>query len=249
MGKVILIASGKGGVGKTVFTANAGAALAMRGFKVALIDMNMGLRNLDLCLGLESKVVYDVADVLSGVCRIKQALIRDRRFPELYLMSAAQNKEKADMTPLHMKVLCSKLKKNFDYILIDAPAGIDDGLVLAGAGADMAVINTVPEYAAIRDADMLDRVLLNLGIQDRAYVINKVKANLIRTGLVPSLAEIAEILRPRIAGIIQYDDNIHVAANNGFPIVLKEDTYIQKNFVKIIDRILETDIDILEEAK
>lgn len=238
MGKVILVASGKGGVGKSVFVANAGATLAKKGHKVALIDMNMGLRNLDLYLGLESKVVYDVADVLSGVCRIKQALIRDRRFPELYLMSAAQNREKAEVTALHMKVLCDKLRKTFDYILIDAPAGIDDGLELSAAGADLAVIITVPEYAAIRDADMLDRVLIRMGISDRAYVINKVKANLIRTGLVPSLTEIGEMLRPRIAGMIQYDDNIHIAANNGFPIVLKDGTYIEKNFSRIVDRLL-----------
>ncbi len=239
MGKVILIASGKGGVGKTVFASNAGAKLAQEGNKVVLIDMNMGLRNLDICLGLESKVVYDVADVLAGVCRIKQALIRDRRFPELYLMSAPQNKQKAEITPLHMKVLCNKLKRSFDYIIIDAPAGIGDDLVLAGAGADSAVIVTVPEYAAVRDADMLDQVLLEIGIKKRTYVINKVMANLICTGLVPSIAEIAEAMRPPMSGIIQYDENIHIAANNGLPIVYKEGTYIEKNFKKILERIIE----------
>lgn len=239
MGKVILIASGKGGVGKTVFAANFGATLAQDGKKVVLIDMNMGLRNLDICLGLENKVVYDVADVLSGVCRIKQALIRDRRFPELYLMSAAQNKEKTEITSLHMKVLCNKLKRTFDYIIIDAPAGIDDGLVVAAAGADCAVIVTVPEYAAVRDADTLDHVLLKMGLKKRAYVINKVKPNLICSGLIPSLTEIAEIMRPTLAGIIQYDDNIHIAANNGIPIVCKKDNYIEKNFANIVERIEE----------
>ncbi|HVI39856.1 MAG TPA: septum site-determining protein MinD [Anaerovoracaceae bacterium] len=239
MGKVILIASGKGGVGKTVFASNAGAKLAQEGYKVVLIDMNMGLRNLDICLGLENKIVYDVADVLTGVCRIKQALIRDRRFPELYLMSAPQNKQKAEITPLHMKVLCNKLKRNFDFIIIDAPAGIDEGLIMAGAGADAAVIVTVPEYAAVRDADALDQVLLEMGIKKRTYVINKVMANLICTGLVPSIAEIAETMRPNMAGIIQYDENIHIAANNGLPIVYKEGTYIEKNFKKILERIIE----------
>lgn len=239
MGKVILVASGKGGVGKTVFVSNIGAKLAQEGYKVVLIDMNMGLRNLDICLGLENKVVYDVADVLTGVCRIKQALIRDRRFPELYLMSAPQNKQKAEITPLHMKVLCNKLKRNFDFIIIDAPAGIGDDLAIAGAGADLAVIVTVPEYAAVRDADMLDRVLLEMGIKKRTYVINKVMANLITTGLVPSIAEIAETMRTPMAGIIQYDENIHIAANNGLPIVYKEGTYIEKNFKKILERIKE----------
>lgn len=239
MGKVILVASGKGGVGKTVFVSNAGAKLAQEGYKVVLIDMNMGLRNLDICLGLENKIVYDVADVLTGVCRIKQALIRDRRFPELYLMSAPQNKQKAEITPLHMKVLCNKLKRNFDFILIDAPAGIGEDFALAAAGADSAVIITVPEYAAVRDADMLDQVLLELGIKKRTYVINKVMANLINTGLVPGISEIAEIMRPAMAGIIQYDENIHIAANNGLPIVYKEGTYIEKNFKKILERIIE----------
>ena len=239
MGKVILIASGKGGVGKTVFASNAGAKLAQQGYKVVLIDMNMGLRNLDICLGLENKIVYDVADVLSGVCRIKQALIKDRRFPELYLMSAPQNKQKAEITSLHMKVLFNKLKRNFDFIIVDAPAGIDEGLILAGTGADSAVIITVPEYAAVRDADALDQMLLEMGIKKRTYVINKVKANLIGTGLVPSIAEIAETMRPDMAGIIQYDENIHIAANNGLPIVYKEGTYIEQNFKKILDRIIE----------
>lgn len=239
MGKVILIASGKGGVGKTVFASNAGAKLAQEGYKVVLIDMNMGLRNLDICLGLENRVVYDVADVLAGMCRIKQALIKDRRFPELYLMSAPQNKQKAEITPLHMKVLCNKLKRNFDFIIIDAPAGIGEDLAVAAAGADSAVIVTVPEYAAVRDADMLDQLLLEMGIKKRTYVINKVLANLIGTGLVPSIAEIAEIMRPDMAGIIQYDENIHIAANNGLPIVYREGTYIEKNFKKILERIVE----------
>lgn len=239
MGKVILIASGKGGVGKTVFTSNAGAKLAQEGYKVVLIDMNLGLRSLDICLGLENKVVYDVTDVLTGVCRIKQALVRDRRFPELYMMAAPQSRNKAEITPLHMKVLCRKLRKNFDYIIIDAPAGIGEDLAIAGAGADTAVIVTVPEYAAIRDADALDQVLLNIGIKNRTYVINKVMANLIYTGLVPGISEIAETLRPPMAGIIQYDENIHIAANNGLPIVYKEGTYIEKNFRKILDRIIE----------
>ncbi|WP_037372128.1 septum site-determining protein MinD, partial [Anaerovorax odorimutans] len=238
MGKVILVASGKGGVGKTVFTTNMGVTLAQQGKKVVLIDMNMGLRNLDICLGLESKIVYDVADVLGGMCRIKQALVRDRRFPQLYLMSAAQYKEKVEMTPLHMKVLCQKLKKNFDYIIIDAPAGIDDGLSLAAAGADSAVIVTVPEYAAVRDADMVDKELLELGVKERCYVVNKLKLELFYTELVPSLNDIAENLKPDIAGIIQYDENIHISSNNGIPIVTQEGTYIQENFSNIVKRII-----------
>ncbi|MGN0710837.1 MAG: septum site-determining protein MinD [Anaerovoracaceae bacterium] len=239
MGKVILIASGKGGVGKTVFAANAGAELAQKGYKVVLIDMDMGLRNLDLCLGLENKVVYDVADALTGLCRIKQALIRDRRFEGLYLISAAQHRDKGDLTPLHMKILCEKLKEKFDYIVIDAPAGLGDGLELAAAGADTGVIITTPEHVGIRDADTMDRVLKDLGIHNRMYVVNKVKAELMNMGVVPTIGEINEALKLYMAGIIQYDDNIHIAANNGIPVVLKKDTYIEENFGHIVDRIIE----------
>jgi len=239
MSKVILIASGKGGTGKTVFTANAGAVLAQRGHKVALIDMDMGLRNLDLCLGLQDRVVYDVADVLTGLCRIKQALIRDKRFDSLYLMSSPPSSKNVDITPLHMKVLCKKLRRNFEYILIDAPAGINDTVLMSAAGADSAVIITLPEYAAIRDADILYTMLKENGMADIKYVLNKVRSDLISTGLIPGIKEIDRKLRPQMAGIIQYDDNIHIAANNGLPVVFKKGTYIEENFNKIVDRIIE----------
>jgi len=238
MGKVILVASGKGGTGKTVFTANVGTILAQKGYKVVLIDMDMGLRNLDICLGLESKVIYDVSDVLTGLCRIRQALIKDKRMPNLYMMSSPPHQEEGEITPLHMKVLCKKLKSRFDYILIDGPSGIDDGFLLAAAGADSAIIVTMPEFSALRDADILDRALLNLGIKDRMYVLNKVKGELMASGFMPGLEEIEQTMRPELAGIIQYDDNIHIAANKGLPIVFKTGTYIYENFCNIVDRII-----------
>ena len=239
MSKVILIASGKGGTGKTVFTANAGAVLAQRGHKVVMIDMDMGLRSLDLYLGLEDKVVYDVVDVLSGLCRIRQALIRDKRFAGLYLMAAPPSGKYADITPLHMKVLCGKLKKSFDYILIDTPAGLNESVLMPAAGADSAVIITTPEHAAVRDADIMYSVLTENGLKDVKYVLNMVRRDLVSTGLVPGINEIARKLKPDMAGIIQYDDNIHIAVNNGLPIVYKKGTYIEKNFARIVDRITE----------
>lgn len=238
MGKVYLIASGKGGTGKSVFAANMGALLAARGRRVVLLDTDMGLRTLDIYMGLESKVVYNVYDVLSGLCRIKQALVRDKRFESLYLMAAAPNRRDDSITPLHMKVLCRRLAEQFDDVIVDAPAGIDEGFFLAAAGAEKAVIVTMPEYSAVRDAEKVSQVLAERGMTDCGFIINKVKPELIASGAVPSVAEITGILRIPLLGMIQYDDNIHIAANNGVPIVLKKDTYIYRNFERIVERII-----------
>jgi septum site-determining protein MinD len=238
MGRSIVITSGKGGTGKSMFAANIGALLAMRGNRVVLVDTDMGLRNLDLYLGLENRVVYNTMDVLSGVCRIQQALVRDKRFKDLCLMAAAPSKDDRDVTPLHMVVLVEKLKEMFDYVIIDSAAGIGDELVLAAAGADQAVIITEAENASIRDADSVDRELTKMGITTRCCVLNKVNAELMAVGAVPSLSDISRELRIKINGIIQYDNNVFIATNKGVPIVLKVGTYIEKNFSKILDRIL-----------
>ncbi len=237
MGKTYLITSGKGGTGKTMFAVNFGATLAMRGHSVVVLDMDMGLRNLDLYFGLENNVVYDVYDVLTGLCRIKQALIKDKRFDSLYVMAAAPSRDDGTLTPLHMKVLCEKLKSAYDYVIIDSPSGIDDGLVLASAGADEAIIVINPEYSSIRDADNLDRELVSLGISKRWLVVNKAVAELMAAGYAPKLSEITYVLQPEIAGIIQQDRNIQISTNLGMPIVLKEGTYISDNFERIADRI------------
>lgn len=237
MGRVYLIASGKGGTGKSMFSVNFGATLARQGSSVVLVDMDLGLRNLDLYFGLENHVVYDVYDVLTGVCRIKQALIRDKRFDNLYMMAAPPSRDDGTLTPLHLQVLCEKLKNLYDYVIIDAPSGIDDGLVLAAAGAEAAVLVTTPEYAALRDADTLDRELLHLGIQERYVVLNKVIAEMMNAGYAPRLREITTMLRPPLAGIIQYDENIQISTNLGVPIVLKPGTYIEENFRRITGRI------------
>lgn len=237
MGKVYLVASGKGGTGKTMFAVNFGATLAKRGHSVVIVDFDLGLRNLDLYFGLENNVVYDVYDVLTGFCRIKQALIRDKRFESLYIMAASPEKNDGTLTPLHMKVLCDKLKNLYDYVIIDAPSGIDDGLVLASAGADEAVVITNPDYSALRDADYLDRELIKLGIEKRWLIVNKVVAEMIAKGYAPQLEEIISILKPELAGVIQFDRNIQISNNLGIPIVLKEGNYIEENFSKITDRI------------
>ena len=237
MGKAFLIASGKGGTGKSMFAVNFGATLAKNGAKVVILDLDLGLRNLDLYFGLENNVVYDVYDVLTGVCRIKQALIRDKRFEDLYLMAASPTRDDGSLTPLHMKVLCEKLKNIYDYVIIDAPSGIDDGLVIASAGADSAVIVTTPEYSALRDADTLDRQLQQLGIEERFVVLNKVVAEMMSAGYMPRLQEVSAMVQPPLVGVIQYDENIQISMNLGIPIVLKEGTYIEENFEKIAARI------------
>lgn len=238
MGEVILVASGKGGTGKTAVTANLGALLAKQGHKVALLDMDMGMRNLDLYLGLENRVVYNIMDVLSGVCRIKRALIKDRNFENLYLMSACPRRDNRDITPLHMEILCRKLKKDFDYIFIDCPAGVDSGLDISMAGADRALLVTEADIAAVRDADVLNRYLKKNGIEDTCYIVNKVRVELMKEHLVPDLEEISEILNSRLIGLIQFDDNIYISTNRGVPIVSREGTYIEENFRNILKRLI-----------
>lgn len=238
MGKVFIVASGKGGTGKTMFSVNLGATLAKKGYSVVMVDMDMGLRNLDLYFGLEDNVVYDVYDVLTGLCKIKQALIKDKRFDGLYVMASSPSRSDGCLTPLHMKVLSEKLKEQYDFVIIDGPSGIDDGLVLAAAGADEGIIVINPEYASMRDADNLDRQLRDLGIEKRFLVINNLEVDLMEEGYTPSLGEIMTNLSPTLAGVIQADQNIRISTNLGIPIVIKEGTYIEENFNRIADRIL-----------
>lgn len=237
MGKVIVVASGKGGTGKTMFTANLGATLAMAGHKTCVVDMDMGLRNLDLYLGLENNVVYDVNDVMQGVCRIKQALIKDKSFPGLYLMAASPKRPDGEITPLHMKVLCKKLSERFDYIVVDSPAGIDDGLALAAAGADMAVVVVSPDYAASRDGDMARMVLQELGVPKVGFLVNKLDMDMIKKGFAPEVSEITRSFRRELLGVVQADENILVSTNLGVPIVFMQDTYIAENFRNIAGRV------------
>ena len=239
MGKVIVVASGKGGTGKTTVVANLGAALAMEGQRTLVVDMDMGLRNLDLYLGLESNVVYDVSDVMNGVCRIKQALIKDKSFPGLYLMAASPKRADGEITPLHMKVLCEKLRGQFDYIIVDGPAGIDDGLAVASAGADMAVVVVSPDYAAARDGEMVRLVLKEMGIERVGFVVNKLNMEMIRKGFAPDVSEIVRGFQRELLGVIQSDENISISTNLGVPVVFMRETYIADNFRKISRRIAE----------
>lgn len=239
MGKVILVSSGKGGTGKTMFTVNLGAVLAQRDKRVMLIDLDMGLRNMDIYLGMENKVVYNIMDVMSGICRIKKAMIKVDGFNTLYFMAASPRRDDRDITPLHMEVLCSKLRKYFDYIIIDCPAGIGDMLDVAIAPVDQVIIVTEPEAASLRDADVTERYLQEKGVFDTSFVINKVKVELMKAGLVPDLMTILNMFKNPVIGIIQDDDNIHISTNKGIPIVCKKGTYIERNFQEIADKLTE----------
>jgi len=239
MGEVILISSGKGGTGKTMCTVNIGATLAQQGKKVMLIDMDMGLRNMDIYLGMENKVIYNIMDVMSGICRIKKAMLKVDGFENLYFMAASPRKDDRDITPLHMKVLCDKLKTQFDYILIDCPAGIGDFFDVALEPADKAVIVTEPEAASLRDADVTERYLNEKGKFNTYIVVNKVKVELMRSGLVPGLETILHMFKGPVIGFVQDDDNIHISTNMGLPIVCKKGTYIEENFKEIVSRIIE----------
>ena len=237
MGKAIVIASGKGGTGKTMFAANLGTTLAGQGHKVVLIDLDTGLRNLDLYLGIENNIVYDVNDVLTGVCRIRQALVKIKAFPGLYFMAASPQKPNGEITPLHIKVLCEKLKSKYDYVIVDAPAGIDDGMIIATGGCDMGIIVVTPEYASLRNAETVKKTIKAQGIDNICYVVNRIDLRLIESGKAPSFDEVTKNIREKIVGIIQEDENIHVSTNLGVPIVSMTDTYIAKSFMAMADRI------------
>ena len=237
MGKAIVIVSGKGGTGKTMLTANLGATLALQGHKVVVIDLDTGLRNLDLYLGMENNIVYDINDVLTGVCRIRQALVKVKAFPGLLFMAASPQKPTGEITPLHIKVLCNKLKQKYDYVLIDAPAGIDDGMRVATGGADMGIIVVTPEYSSLRNAENVKETLKEQGIEKISYVVNKIDLKLIEQGKAPSFEEVTKNIRDKIVGIIQKDDNIHVSTNLGIPIVSILETQVSKSFMAMGMRI------------
>lgn len=222
MGEVIVITSGKGGVGKTTTTANIGAGLAQMGKKVIVIDTDLGLRNLDVVLGLENRIVYNLVDVITGSCRLKQALIKDRRYPELYLLPSAQTKDKSSVTPEQMKKLTEELKELFDYIILDCPAGIERGFQNAIAGADRAVVVTTPEVSAIRDADRIIGLLEQGGIGQSELVINRLRMDMVKRGEMMSVEDVTEILGIRLIGVIPDDEKVVIATNQGEPVISLE---------------------------
>ncbi|MGE5560641.1 MAG: septum site-determining protein MinD [Chloroflexota bacterium] len=218
MGQVIVITSGKGGVGKTTTVANIGAALAMIGKRVALVDADIGLRNLDVVMGLENRIVYDIVDVVEGFCRLKQALIKDKRFGDnLSLLPAAQTKEKTAVSPDAMRTICSELKADCDFVLIDCPAGIEQGFRNAVAPAEQAIIVTTPDVSAVRDADRVIGLLEAQGLREPMLIVNRIRPSMVRRGDMMTVDDITEILAVPLLGVIPEDEGIIVSTNRGDP--------------------------------
>jgi len=246
MGEVIVITSGKGGVGKTTTTANIGAGLALKGYKVALVDADIGLRNLDVVLGLENRIVYDLVDVVEGNCRLRQALIKDKRFENLFLLPAAQTKDKTAVTPEQMKDLCENLKQEFDFVLIDCPAGIEQGFKNAIAGADKAVVVTTPEVSAVRDADRIIGLLEAADLRNPRLIINRIKMDMVKKGDMMDIDDILDILAIDLLGVIPDDEKIIVSTNKGEPVILDERSLAAQAYTNITMRILGEDVPLMK---
>jgi septum site-determining protein MinD len=216
--QVITITSGKGGVGKTTATANLAVALAAEGSKVVCIDGDIGLRNLDVILGLENRIVYDIVDVIEGRCRLKQAMIRDKKLPNLYLIPAAQTRDKNAVSPSDMNRLIKDLRPDFDFVLIDSPAGIERGFRNAIAAADRVIVVTNPEISAVRDAD---RVIGILEAEDKgpgALIINRLNPVLVKKNDMLSADDVLDLLAIELIGIVPEDENVIIGSNRGAPV-------------------------------
>lgn len=220
MSRIIVITSGKGGVGKTTITANLGTALVQLGRKVVLVDADFGLRNLDLLLGLENRVVYTAIEVIAKDCRLDQALVKDKRQPGLMLLPAAQNRNKEAVTPEQMKDIVSQLEKDFDYIIIDCPAGIEMGFRNAIAAAQEAVIVTTPEVSAVRDADRVIGLLEANSVKDIRLIVNRLKPQMVQMNEMMSVEDVIEILAINLLGIVPDDEKVIVSSNRGEPLIL-----------------------------
>ncbi len=245
MGEVIVVTSGKGGVGKTTSTANIGTGLAKLDKKVVLIDTDIGLRNLDVVMGLENRIVYNLVDVVEGNCRIKQALIKDKRYSTLYLLPSAQTRDKSAVTPEQMKVLCDELKNEFDYIIIDCPAGIEQGFKNAIAGADRALVVTTPEVSAVRDADRIIGLLEANEMKKIDLIVNRLRIDLVKRGEMMSSADVEEILSVSLIGIVPDDENIVVSTNQGEPLV-GSDTKAGTAYMNICKRIVGEEVPFMD---
>ena len=246
-GRVIVITSGKGGVGKTTTSANIGTALARLGNKVVVIDTDIGLRNLDLLLGLENRIVYTIVDVVEERCKLKQALVKDKKNPNLSLLAAAQTRDKSSVTAEQLKDICDELKKKNDFILVDCPAGIEQGFQNAVAGANEAIVVTTPEMSAVRDADRIIGLLESREeIENYRLLLNRVRPSLIEKNDMMSVEDVVEILSCDLIGVIPEDTGIITSTNKGEPIVNDENALAGKAYRNVANRIMGLGVPFLD---
>lgn len=248
MSEVIVITSGKGGVGKTTATANIGTGLAKLGYKTVVIDTDIGLRNLDVVMGLENRIVYNMVDVVEGNCRLKQALIKDKRFPNLFLLPSAQTRDKSAVTPEQMIKLTEELGEQFDFVLLDCPAGIEQGFRNAIAGAKRAIVVTTPEVSAIRDADRIIGLLEAAEMKQIDLLINRLRPDMVRRGEMMSVEDVVEILAVNVIGAVPDDENVVISTNQGEPLA-GDDTLSGQAFYNVCQRILGEAVPLLELEK
>ena len=244
-GKVVTVTSGKGGVGKTTATANIGAALALNGKKVVCIDADIGLRNLDVVLGLENRIVYDLVDVVEGRCRLRQAMIRDTHLNELYLIPAAQTRDKSAVSPSDMVRLCDELRPDYDWIMIDSPAGIERGFRNAIAPADIVLVITNPEVSAVRDADRIIGLIEAEEKGPARLVINRIKPEMVKRGDMLSADDVLELLAVELIGLIPEDEHVIMSTNQGSPIALNGKSKAGEAFRNIARRLDGDDVPFL----
>ena len=245
MSEVIVITSGKGGVGKTTSTANIGTGLAKLGKSVVMIDTDIGLRNLDVVMGLENRIVYNLVDVVEGNCRMKQALIKDKRYSNLYLLPSAQTRDKTAVNPEQMKKLIDELRPEFDYILLDCPAGIEQGFKNAIAGADRAIVVTTPEVSAIRDADRIIGLLEANEMKQIQLIVNRLRMDMVSRGDMMSIDDVKEILAIDLIGAVPDDEQIVISTNQGEPLVGRTDTMAGTAFANICRRITGEEVPLM----
>ncbi|MCL6478520.1 MAG: septum site-determining protein MinD [Peptococcaceae bacterium] len=245
MGEVIVVTSGKGGVGKTTTTANIGTGLAQMGFRVALVDADIGLRNLDVVMGLENRIVYDITDVTGGHCRLRQALIKDKRYEGLFLLPAAQTKDKTAVSPDQMKELCENLSQEFDYVIVDCPAGIEQGFRNAIAGANRAIVVTTPEVSAVRDADRIIGLLEAAELRDPKLVVNRVRYKMVKAGDMMSIDDILDILAIDLLGVVPEDEMIIITTNRGEMVIQDERSRSGAAYRNIVRRITGEQVPLL----
>jgi len=244
--KVITITSGKGGVGKTTATANLSAALAMQGKRVVAIDADIGLRNLDVVMGLENRIVYDLVHVVEGACRLRQAMIKDKRLESLFLIPAAQSRDKNAVKPQDMIDVCEQLRPDFDFILVDSPAGIEQGFKNAIAPADLVLIITTPEVSAVRDADRIIGLVEAEEKGPARLIVNRLRPGMVQRGDMLDTADVLDVLSIDLLGIVPDDESIIVSTNRGVPVVMENNSRAGQAFRNIAARLLGEDVPLMD---